>query len=162
MASRVQKIMFWDTLKKLKSVILHFFPGAEIGRKIYPLYFSYPQEIYSQFVARSVYFSVLLLQIAGKHPVLFTLYLFRHTSSQSLSGETCRWLVDDSLFGYPWLVFTFSVNFCIDSTWDNMTSRCWGQFSFRNLWHAFYLYTIITAAVCQQILSFTSSYPNII
>ena len=50
MASRVQKIKFWDTFKNSKSVILHFFPVAEIGRNIHILYFSYPQEIYSQFV----------------------------------------------------------------------------------------------------------------
>ena len=81
MASRVQKIMFWDTLKNAKSVILHFFPVAEIGRNIHLLYFSYPQEIYSQFVEWeknvlspyspqwSVYFPVLLLLITQKHPV---------------------------------------------------------------------------------------------
>ena len=82
MASRVQKIKFWDTFKNAKSVILHFFPVAEIGRNIHLLYFSYPQEIYSQFVEWekkvlspyspqwSVYFSVLLLLITRKHPVL--------------------------------------------------------------------------------------------
>ena len=82
MASRVQKIMFWDTFKNAKSVILHYFPVAEIGSNIHLLYFSYPQEILAQFVEWgkkvlspyrphwSVYFSVSLLQIAGKHPVL--------------------------------------------------------------------------------------------
>ena len=50
MASRVQKMMFWDTFKNAKSVNLDFFPVAEIGRNIHLLYFSYPQEIYSQFV----------------------------------------------------------------------------------------------------------------
>ena len=50
MASRVQKIMFWDTFKNAKSVILHYFPVAEIGSNIHLLYFSYPQKIYSQFV----------------------------------------------------------------------------------------------------------------
>ena len=50
MASRVQKIMFWDILKNSKSVILHFFPVVEIGKNIHLLYFSYPQEIYSYFV----------------------------------------------------------------------------------------------------------------
>ena len=81
MASRVQKIMFWDTFKNAKSVILHYFPVAEIGSNIHLLYFSYPQEIWAQFVEWgkkvlspyspqwSVYFSVSLLQIAGKHPV---------------------------------------------------------------------------------------------
>ena len=81
MASRVQKIMFWDTLKNAKSVILHFFPVAEIGRNINLLYFSYLQEIYSQFVEWeknvlspyspqwSVHFSVSLLLITRKHPV---------------------------------------------------------------------------------------------
>ena len=81
MASRVQKIMFWDTFKNAKSVILHFFPVAEIGSNIHLLYFSYPQEILAQFVEWgkkvlspyrphwSVYFSVSLLPIAGKHPV---------------------------------------------------------------------------------------------
>ena len=81
MASRVQKIMFWDTLKNAKSVILHFFPVAEIGRNIHLLYFSYLQEIYSQFVEWeknvlspyspqwSVHFSVSLLLITRKHPV---------------------------------------------------------------------------------------------
>ena len=82
MASRVQKIMFWDTFKNAKSVILHYFPVAEIGSNIHLLYFSYPQEIWAQFVEWgkkvlspyrphwSVYFSVSLLQIAGKHPVI--------------------------------------------------------------------------------------------
>ena len=42
MASRVQKIMFWDTFKNAKSVILDFFPVAEIGSNIQLLYFSYP------------------------------------------------------------------------------------------------------------------------
>ena len=82
MASRVQKIMFWDTFKNAKSVILHYFPVAEIGSNIHLLYFSYPQEIWAQFVEWgkkvlrpyrphwSVYFSVSLLQIAGKHPVV--------------------------------------------------------------------------------------------
>ena len=82
MASRVQKIMFWDTFKNAKSVILHYFPVAEIGSNIHLLYFSYPQEIWAQFVEWgkkvlspyrpqwSVYFSVLLLPIAGKLPVL--------------------------------------------------------------------------------------------
>ena len=81
MASRVQKIMFWDTFKNAKSVILDFFPVAEIGSNIHLLYFSYPLEIYSQFVEWgkkvlnpsshqwSVCFSDSLLQIAGKHPV---------------------------------------------------------------------------------------------
>ena len=81
MASRVQKIKLWDTFKNAKSVILHFFPVAEIGRNIHLLYFSYPQEIYSQFVEWekkvlsscspqwSVYFPVLLLLITRKHPV---------------------------------------------------------------------------------------------
>ena len=81
MASRVQKIMFWDTFKNAKSVILHYFPVAEIGSNIHLLYFSYPQEILAQFVEWgkkvlspyrphwSVYFSVSLLQIAGEHPV---------------------------------------------------------------------------------------------
>ena len=81
MASRVQKIKFWDTFKNAKSVILHFFPVAEIGRNIHLLYFSYPQQIYSQFVEWgkkvlspyspqwSVYFPVLLLLITRKHPV---------------------------------------------------------------------------------------------
>ena len=81
MASRVQKIMFWDTFKDAKSVILHFFPVAEIGRNIHLLYFSYLQEIYSQFVEWeknvlspyspqwSVHFSVSLLLITRKHPV---------------------------------------------------------------------------------------------
>ena len=82
MASRVQKIKLWDTFKNAKSVILHFFPVAEIGRNIHLLYFSYPQQIYSQFVEWgkkvlsphspqwSVYFSVLLLLITRKHPVI--------------------------------------------------------------------------------------------
>jgi len=81
MASRVQKIKFWDTFKNAKSVILHFFPVAKIGRNIHLLYFSYPQQIYSQFVEWgkkvlspyspqwSVYFPVLLLLITRKHPV---------------------------------------------------------------------------------------------
>ena len=81
MTSRVQKIMFWDTFKKAKSVILHFFPVAEIGRNIHLLYFSYPQQIYSQFVKWGkkvlsphspqwcVHFPVLLLLITRKHPV---------------------------------------------------------------------------------------------
>ena len=81
MASRVQKIKLWDTFKNAKSVILHFFPVAEIGRNIHLLYFSYPQQIYSQFVEWgkkvlspyspqwSVYFPVLLLLITRKHPV---------------------------------------------------------------------------------------------
>ena len=82
MASRVQKIKLWDTFKNAKSVILHFFPVAEIGRNIHLLYFSYPQQIYSQFVEWgkkvlspyspqwSVYFSVLVLLITRKHPVV--------------------------------------------------------------------------------------------
>ena len=86
MASRVQKIKFWDTFKNAKSVILHFFPVAEIGRYIHLLYFSYPQQIYSQFVEwgkkvlspyspkLSVYFLVLLLLITRKHPVYVPLY----------------------------------------------------------------------------------------
>ena len=69
-------------LKKSKSVILHFFPVAEIGRKKHLSYFSYPQEIYSQYVEWekkvlspyshqwSVYFPVLLLLITRIHPVL--------------------------------------------------------------------------------------------
>ena len=81
MASSVQKIKLWDTFKNAKSVILHFFPVAEIGRNIHLLYFSYPQQIYSQFVEWgkkvlspyspqwSVYFPVLLLLITRKHPV---------------------------------------------------------------------------------------------
>ena len=81
MDSRVQKIMFWDTLKNAKSVILHYFPVAEIGRNTHLLYFSYPQEIYSQFVEWeknvwspsspqwSVHISVSLLLITRKHPV---------------------------------------------------------------------------------------------
>ena len=84
MASRVQKIKLWDTFKNAKSVILHFFPVAEIGRNIHLLYFSYPQQIYSQFVEwgkkvlspyspqLSVYYSVSLMQIARKHPVVST------------------------------------------------------------------------------------------
>ena len=87
MASRVQKIKLWDTFKNAKSVILHFFPVAEIGRNIHLLYFSYPQQIYSQFVEGgkkvlspyspqwSVYFPVLFLLITRKHPV-FTFYMF--------------------------------------------------------------------------------------
>ena len=50
MASIVQKIMFGDTFKIAKTVILHFFPVAEIGRNKRILYLSYLQEIYSQFV----------------------------------------------------------------------------------------------------------------
>ena len=33
-----------------KSVILHYFPVAEMGSNIHLLYFSYPQEILAQFV----------------------------------------------------------------------------------------------------------------
>ena len=50
MTRRVQKNMFWDTSKNAKSVILHFFSVAEMGRNIHLLYFYHPQEIYSQFV----------------------------------------------------------------------------------------------------------------
>ena len=68
--------MKWD-----RQQFLPFFPVAEIGSIMHLLYFSYPQEIWAQFVEWgkkvlspyspqwSVYFSVSLLQIAGKHPV---------------------------------------------------------------------------------------------
>ena len=97
MASRVQKIMFWDTFKNAKSVILHYFPVAEIGSNIHLLYFSYPQEIWAQFVEWgkkvlspyspqwSVYFSISLLQIAGKHPVFknnYKITLENHGSTE--------------------------------------------------------------------------------
>ena len=99
MASRVQKIMFWDTFKNAKSVILHYFPVAEIGSNIHLLYFSYPQEIWAQFVEWgkkvlspyrphwSVYFSVSLLQIAGKHPVVVT----RHQALLLLFIDGSKW-----------------------------------------------------------------------
>ena len=69
--------MKWD-----RQQFLPFFPVAEIGSIMHLLYFSYPQEILAQFVEWgkkvwspyspqwSVYFSISLLQIAGKHPVL--------------------------------------------------------------------------------------------
>ena len=68
--------MKWD-----RQQFLPFFPVAEIGSIMHLLYFSYPQEILAQFVEWgkkvlspyrphwSVYFSVSLLPIAGKHPV---------------------------------------------------------------------------------------------
>ena len=68
--------MKWD-----RQQFLPFFPVAEIGSIMHLLYFSYPQEILAQFVEWgkkvlspyspqwSVYFSISLLQIAGKHPV---------------------------------------------------------------------------------------------
>ena len=68
--------MKWD-----RQQFLPFFPVAEIESIMHLLYFSYPQEIWAQFVEWgkkvlspyspqwSVYFSVSLLQIAGKHPV---------------------------------------------------------------------------------------------
>ena len=68
--------MKWD-----RQQFLPFFPVAEIGSIMHLLYFSYPQEIWAQFVEWgkkvlspyspqwSVYFSISLLQIAGKHPV---------------------------------------------------------------------------------------------
>ena len=69
--------MKWD-----RQQFLPFFPVAEIGSIMHLLYFSYPQEILAQFVEWgkkvlspyspqwSVYFSISLLQIAGKHPVI--------------------------------------------------------------------------------------------
>ena len=69
--------MKWD-----RQQFLPFFPVAEIGSIMHLLYFSYPQEILAQFVEWgkkvlspyrphwSVYFSISLLQIAGKHPVV--------------------------------------------------------------------------------------------
>ena len=68
--------MKWD-----RQQFLPFFPVAEIGCIMHLLYFSYPQKIWAQFVEWrkkvlslyrphwSVYFSVSLLPIAGKHPV---------------------------------------------------------------------------------------------
>ena len=68
--------MKWD-----RQQFLPFFPVAEIGSIMHLLYFSYPQEIWAQFVEWgkkvlspyrphwSVYFSVSLLQKPGKHPV---------------------------------------------------------------------------------------------
>ena len=68
--------MKWD-----RQQFLPFFPVAEIGSIMHLLYFSYPQEILAQFVEWgkkvlspyspqwSVYFSISLLPIAGKHPV---------------------------------------------------------------------------------------------
>ena len=76
--------MKWD-----RQQFLPFFPVAEIGSIMHLLYFSYPQEILAQFVEWgkkvlspyspqwSVYFSISLLQIAGKHPVQkLQLYIF--------------------------------------------------------------------------------------
>ena len=69
--------MKWD-----RQQFLPFFPVAEIGSIMHLLYFSYPQEIWAQFVEWgkkvlspyspqwSVYFSVSLLQKPRKHPVL--------------------------------------------------------------------------------------------
>ena len=78
---------------------LPFFPVAEIGSNIHLLYFSYPQEIWAQFVEWgkkvlspyrphwSVYFSVSLLQIAGKHPVVVT----RHQALLLLFIDGSKW-----------------------------------------------------------------------
>ena len=108
MASRVQKIMFWDTFKNAKSVILDFFPVAEIGSNIHLLYFSYPLEIYSQFVEWgkkvlspsshqwSVCFSDSLLQIAGKHPVINMNLPHHNPSSRQGLHENC--VPDDIIF----------------------------------------------------------------
>ena len=81
--------MKWD-----RQQFLPFFPVAEIGSIMHLLYFSYPQEIWAQFVEWgkkvlspyspqwSVYFSVSLLQIAGKHPVfIYTLLSNGHNKS---------------------------------------------------------------------------------
>ena len=69
--------MKWD-----RQQFLPFFPVAEIWSIMHLLYFSYPQEIWAQFVEWgkkvlspyspqwSVYFSISLLPIAGKHPVV--------------------------------------------------------------------------------------------
>ena len=69
--------MKWD-----RQQFLPFFPVAEIWSIMHLLYFSYPQEILAQFVEWgkkvwspyspqwSVYFSISLLPIAGKHPVI--------------------------------------------------------------------------------------------
>ena len=74
--------MKWD-----RQQFLPFFPVAEIGSIMHLLYFSYPQEILAQFVEWgkkvlspyspqwSVYFSISLLQIAGKHPVCMPLII---------------------------------------------------------------------------------------
>ena len=98
MASSVQKIKLWDTFKNAKSVILHFFPVAEIGRNIHLLYFSYPQQIYSQFVEWgkkvlspyspqwSVYFPVLLLLITRKHPVYVKVLVAAFNKEKALGG----------------------------------------------------------------------------
>ena len=73
--------MKWD-----RQQFLPFFPVAEIGSIMHLLYFSYPQEIWAQFVEWgkkvlspyspqwSVYFSISLLQIAGKHPVIYEIH----------------------------------------------------------------------------------------
>ena len=75
--------MKWD-----RQQFLPFFPVAEIGSIMHLLYFSYPQEIWAQFVEWgkkvlspyspqwSVYFSISLLQIAGKHPVYLMIFLW--------------------------------------------------------------------------------------
>ena len=132
MASRVQKMMFWHTFKNAKSVNLDFFPVADIGRNIHLLYFSYPQEIYSQFVEWgkkvlspyspqwSVYFSVSLLQIAGKHPVYIHLFIWINIY---LSAEFnfCGYLVPINYQQLTFWIVQFSILFCL--VWVKLDAR---------------------------------------
>ena len=95
--------MKWD-----RQQFLPFFPVAEIGSIMHLLYFSYPQEIWAQFVEWgkkvlspyrpqwSVYFSISLLQIAGKHPVNILILTF---SPSCLTSSRCP---SSGLFSHSW------------------------------------------------------------
>ena len=107
--------MKWD-----RQQFLPFFPVAEIGSIMHLLYFSYPQEILAQFVEWgkkvlspyspqwSVYFSISLLQIAGKHPVFIICYCSRCESGSRMDQRECRRLTTKCTFS--------QVNGCSSST----------------------------------------------
>ena len=94
--------MKWD-----RQQFLPFFPVAEIGSIMHLLYFSYPQEIWAQFVEWgkkvlspyrphwSVYFSVSLLQIAGKHIGIYIIYHYYRVFAGNLQKR--KWKMDTSL-----------------------------------------------------------------